>query len=61
MELFDVVHPGEEMTLKITDFDDVRQHKHTTTMSFRGTLAYTAPEVLRTERFSKASDVWRYV
>lgn len=61
MELFDYVHPHKEMTLKITDYDDAREHKHTTTMSFRGTVAYMAPEVLRTERFSKASDIWRYL
>ena len=60
MHPFDSVHPDKEMTLKITDFDDAIEQNRTTTMSLRGTVAYTAPEVLKTERFSKASDVWRY-
>ena len=47
------------MMLKITDFDEVKEHDHTTTMSLVGTAAYMAPEVLATQRFSKASDVWR--
>lgn len=59
MEPFDSAHPHKEMTLKITDYDDAREHKRTTTMSFSGTVAYMAPEVLKTERFSKASDIWR--
>jgi len=59
MDEYDSAHPQKEITLKITDFDDAREHKQTTTMSFRGTAAYGAPEVLTTERFSKASDVWR--
>jgi len=58
-EPFDPVHPHKRMILKITDFDDVKEHKQTATMSFRGTVAFGAPEVLTAHRFSKASDVWR--
>lgn len=49
-----------QMILKITDFDDVKEHTHTTTMSVRGTCAYMAPEVLEKQWVSKASDVWSY-
>src|SRR6218665_3119376 len=59
MEPFDVHNPHMTITLKITDFDAVKEHDHTTTLSFVGTCAYMAPEVLVDQRFSKASDVWR--
>lgn len=48
-------------TLKITDFDEVREHDHTTVMSGVGTYAYMAPEVIKDSTFSKTSDVWRWV
>lgn len=48
-------------TLKITDFDQIREKDGTMTMSTAGTPAWTAPEVFNEERFSKASDVWRQV
>ena len=48
-------------TLKITDFDQVREHNSTKTMSNAGTCCWMAPEVLTTVTFSKASDVWRQV
>lgn len=47
------------VTLRIADFDEIKEIGGTTTMSFRGTLAWMAPEVLQDERFSKASDVYR--
>ena len=46
-------------TLKITDFDQIKEYDHTTTMSGAGTYAWMAPEVIFKKRFSKASDVWR--
>lgn len=49
----------DEITLKIADFDNVREHVDTMIMSIEGTVAYMAPEVLTTDRFSKASDIWR--
>ena len=61
MEPFDTGNPHVMMILKITDFDEIKIHDHTTTMSFVGTCAYMAPEVLRAQRFSKASDIWRLV
>jgi len=59
MEPFDIRKPRIKMTLKIADFDEVKDHDHTTTMSFVGTVAYMAPEVIVEQRFSKGSDVWR--
>ena len=48
-------------TLKITDFDQVREidGTMTKTMSTSGTCCWAAPEVLVQEKFSKASDVRR--
>lgn len=45
-------------TLKITDFDQIREHECTQTMSAAGTYAWTAPEVFIEGKFSKFSDVW---
>lgn len=45
-------------TLKITDFDCIRDHHYTIVMSFKGTYAWMAPEVRKNATFSKASDVW---
>ena len=59
MEPFDIRKPHTKMTLKIADFDEVKGHDHTTTMSFAGTVAYMAPEVIKEQRFLKDSDVWR--
>jgi len=47
-------------TLKITDFGLAREVSHTTRMSVAGTYAWMAPEVIRAQVYSKASDVWRY-
>ena len=47
--------------LKITDFGLAREISNTTRMSAAGTYAWMAPEVIRTNTFSKASDVWRFV
>jgi len=48
-------------TLKITDFGLAREVSHTTRMSVAGTYAWMAPEVIRAQVYSKASDVWRYL
>lgn len=48
-----------ENVLKITDFGLAREIVTTTRMSAAGTYAWMAPEVIRTNTFSKASDVWR--
>ena len=47
-------------TLKITDFGLAREVNHTTKISAAGTYAWMAPEVIKTSKFSKGSDVWRY-
>ena len=48
-------------TLKITDFGLAREVSHTTRMSVAGTYAWMAPEVIRAQVYSRASDVWRYL
>ena len=48
-----------EKTLKIIDFGLAREVAHTTHMSTAGTYAWMAPEVFKSQTFSKASDVWR--
>lgn len=58
---FNISNAQKAVELKITDFDDVSQHENTVTMSLTGTAAYMAPEVLENQRFSKSSDVWRWV
>ena len=57
--MFTVQNSLRKVTLKIADFDEVREHDHTTTMSVAGTCANMASEVINHERFSKASDEWR--
>ncbi|XP_048259853.1 mitogen-activated protein kinase kinase kinase 11-like [Haliotis rufescens] len=47
-------------TLKITDFGLAREVDKTTRMSAAGTYAWMAPEVIKSSRFSKFSDVWSY-
>lgn len=47
-------------TLKIIDFGLAREVSHTTHMSTAGTYAWMAPEVFKSQTFSKASDVWSY-
>ena len=59
MKPFDICKPHTKMTLKIADFDEVKDHDHTMTMSVVGTVAYMAPEVITEQMFSKGSDVWR--
>lgn len=49
-----------ENVLKITDFGLAREIMNTTRMSAAGTYAWMAPEVIRTNTFSKASDVWSF-
>ena len=59
MEPFEGCIPHKKITLKIASFDEIKEYDQTMTMSFVGTCAYMAPEVLVSQRFSKASDVWR--
>ena len=59
MEPFNIRKPRIKMTLKIADFDKVKYHDHTVTMSSVRTVAYMEPEVIKEQRFSKDSDVWR--
>ena len=59
MKPYDIRKPYSKMSLKIGDFDEVKDHDHTMTMSLVGTVAYMAPEVIVKQRFSKGSDVWR--
>lgn len=55
------VEEGEfENVLKITDFGLAREIVTTTRMSAAGTYAWMAPEVIKTNTFSKASDVWSF-
>lgn len=49
-----------ENVLKITDFGLAREIVTTTRMSAAGTYAWMAPEVIRTNTFSKGSDVWSF-
>ncbi|XP_041352732.1 mitogen-activated protein kinase kinase kinase 11-like isoform X2 [Gigantopelta aegis] len=50
----------DNKTLKITDFGLARELDQTTRMSAAGTYAWMAPEVIKSSRFSKFSDVWSY-
>ncbi|ESO02910.1 hypothetical protein HELRODRAFT_81107, partial [Helobdella robusta] len=50
----------ENKTLKIIDFGLAREASHTTHMSTAGTYAWMAPEVFKSQKFSKFSDVWSY-
>lgn len=48
-------------TLKITDFGTSRQwNERSTKMSFAGTVAWMAPEVIRNELSSEKVDVWSF-
>ena len=58
MELDAATNPYGK-TLKIIDFDQIRECDHTTVTSQAGTANWMAPEVLRTAYYSPASDVWR--
>jgi serine/threonine protein kinase len=57
-EVVDTNNLGNK-TLKITDFGLAREVEKTTRMSAAGTYAWMAPEVIKSSRFSKSSDVWR--
>lgn len=61
LDPFDIKNADKPILLKISDFDEISPHENTMTMSMMGTVAYMAPEVLETHRFSKSSDVWRWV
>lgn len=47
--------------LKLTDMGLAREFTDTTQMSQSGTYAWMAPETITESKFSKASDVWRFV
>ncbi|EDV23696.1 uncharacterized protein TRIADDRAFT_26486 [Trichoplax adhaerens] len=51
-----------DITLKITDFGMARelQQRSTRMTSAGGTYAWMAPEVITTQRYSKASDIWSF-
>ena len=55
----DAANDPFKKTLKIIDFDQIRECDHTTATSYAGTANWMAPEVLHSAKFSKASDVWR--
>lgn len=55
----DATSNPEGKKLKITDFDHVRKHECTKTMSKFGTYSWMSFEVIETEKFSKKSDVYR--
>lgn len=61
MEPFDINNADKPIVLKISDFDEISPHENTVTMTLMGTAAYMAPEVLEMQRFSKSTDVWRWV
>jgi serine/threonine protein kinase len=61
MESFDAGNPHSALTLKIADFDEITEQNHSATMSaLVGTIAYMAPEVLKHQLLSKASDIWSF-
>ena len=45
--------------IKLTDFGLAKEIEHTTHMSGAGTYPWMAPEVIKSQDFSKKSDVWR--
>jgi serine/threonine protein kinase len=51
---------GDGATLKICDFGTAREYNHTTLMTFTGTFAWMAPEVLRSEKVSEKCDVYSF-
>lgn len=52
---------GDNENLKISDFGTSRQCKNTSTrMSFAGTVAWMAPEIIRNEPCSEKVDVWSF-
>ncbi|XP_014244385.1 mitogen-activated protein kinase kinase kinase 13-B isoform X2 [Cimex lectularius] len=52
---------GEQKCVKISDFGTCRQwNEISTKMSFTGTIAWMAPEVIRNEPCSEKVDIWSY-
>eukprot|EP00045_Choanoeca_perplexa_P014125 m.164360 g.164360 ORF g.164360 m.164360 type:complete len:895 (+) comp16576_c0_seq2:120-2804(+) len=47
-------------TLKLCDFGSARSFAETVEMTTAGTFSYMAPEVIKTSRFSRASDIWSW-
>ncbi|EGD72900.1 TKL/MLK/LZK protein kinase [Salpingoeca rosetta] len=52
----------DKATLKISDFGCCREYRHgkSVTMSFSGTAAWMAPEIIRSESCTEHVDVWSY-
>eukprot|EP00730_Choanoeca_flexa_P006267 TRINITY_DN12121_c0_g1_i2.p1 TRINITY_DN12121_c0_g1~~TRINITY_DN12121_c0_g1_i2.p1 ORF type:complete len:959 (+),score=214.42 TRINITY_DN12121_c0_g1_i2:1107-3983(+) len=54
-------HPDlNNNTLKLCDFGSARSFAETVEMTTAGTFSYMAPEVIKTSRFSRASDIWSW-
>lgn len=52
---------GQDDVLQISDFGVSRtRHEQSTKMSFAGTVAWMAPEVIKNEKCSEKVDVWSY-
>jgi len=50
----------ENLNVKIADFGIARVKSNTSTMTTTGTIAWTAPEILRHESYDEKSDVYSY-
>jgi N-acetylneuraminic acid mutarotase len=50
----------ENLNVKIADFGIARVKSNTSTMTTTGTIAWTAPEILRHEPYNEKSDVYSY-
>lgn len=50
----------ENLNVKIADFGIARVKTNTSTMTTTGTIAWTAPEILRHEAYNEKSDVYSY-
>jgi hypothetical protein len=50
----------ENLNVKIADFGIARVKTNTSTMTTTGTIAWTAPEILRHESYNEKSDVYSY-
>jgi serine/threonine protein kinase len=52
---------GQDDVLKISDFGVSKtRHEQSTKMSFAGTVAWMAPEVIKNERCSEKVDIWSF-
>lgn len=48
---------GNNEIIKISDFGTARQFEHSTKMSFAGTCAWMAPEIIRNEPYSEKVNI----